>query len=1478
MATREINCGTEKEKRLEALVSPDASYYLGVMHLTEKEKEFWGEGSHSKGNDEWFNAEDAIQGLASVGLAPFPVPRKCYFAFVPEDIPVGVVPDLAIPTDEFVAPDNPVVDSITGSATKVIGFGTFTGTKVSINAKTKYNPALSSKTENGYFAFEYDPQKVKLSDTLDIYGRLALGGNVLGKLNDTGVKGKSYFEIIKDAYTNPTLYDELVRDTLYKSLDEELTTTGSESSGSGRNRFSAVFNEVDEVSVQARSLYDEDYDQSVNVIAGNGRTLAQASDIWDQFRMGYHTYANVKEAFQKVYGVDPDDNGDMGEFLNIADTSEPLSQVRFKMIDEMITSDGFEAAMSKLKKLKEKNTVFKKFGDTGGTAEDEFNLVFGDFNAPIPESAANFRLIESGADTSVAIAGLEAKYKEGIEKSRTNFIDAGPEDNGLIDYFNTLLAQRVNALITTISESLRVSGIKETEIDTYINSIRSPKQLFLFIVGAFRNAMWTDPYARAWLVLKPNRKIKGQDEWDFNPVLKIFQAYIDPNTVYAKDKDKFRKLLAENRSEGNSSNTPWGQVAEDVDGFWDRNVGPLLSGIGDGLSALVGIFRMSMMQYGYGLSQVGKMSKQANIMNKLLNDSIYYSLGRPGSLLRAVDNPFTREYGEPVIEVREPFQKIHYLSSFSHILSNGIQENLAGVATSVTAVSDGKYPVTVAMDKSTPAERQVEKTVETGLYYDNANGSGLFGAIHPILHPMEFARGLSKLAQGTPDELMAKRVALAHLRESLKDIYGGEIIIIGNADIRPHDLVYLADVYERMYGMFEVEQVVHHFTSDLGFITAITPNALVSVNDPARWFMSSWIGTKFHMQALRNDTRLYMNSMTSSILASGQVSLDGLSTSLQTQLIGGLQYTHGSSALTRDIMGHFTQSGVEDINSQVNALVAKTSALETNQVDLGKYNLTGVGGVWATATGLGGTAGVIAAGAIPGAGLLLKSTGFALGGNIVGNALWKGWSWIRDNVLDQHGCYIQYLSQNGKAMDAGLSQVGQGMVVGRYHTKKLLPGILGVSQKVRTVEGYSYIRTDDLLKSLGWKELEVQSLVRYVSYENALVNSQVLRYSGISPEKAGMNRYFKVLCKVERIVDADTIDVIDILDTSANPKSFRVRFDGINAPELNVIKADVAVSNLEAKLASVSITNNKATFTTEVPHNFRLDDRGIINITSAPGNEQLEIADFAVKIGKVTEYTFEVSTTFANVSSTNISGVAKMASRSEAGYNANDKSPGGKATAFTQKALSKKVFIVRISPDSNKVIASISEADLDAGSTKNLPVNYEKDIYGIRSLGTIFYKAPQNIIESITTEANSLFVKHLTSRDSDLNSNLKNSFYEKVFENKFDMIIKAISSINDTDYFAQYSSSSLSGISLSRKKLYTNYVAARILQYLYDRVTEWPNIEWDEYYDDGTPVSLNWELVVNNLAKVYTVGLLIEQPSVISGDDYAAYPVRVKGD
>jgi hypothetical protein len=157
-------------------------------------------------------------------------------------------------------------------------------------------------------------------------------------------------------------------------------------------------------------------------------------------------------------------------------------------------------------------------------------------------------------------------------------------------------------------------------------------------------------------------------------------------------------------------------------------------------------------------------------------------------------------------------------------------------------------------------------------------------------------------------------------------------------------------------------------------------------------------------------------------------------------------------------------------------------------------------------------------------------------------------------------------------MDAGLSY-NQGMVVGKYHSKALLPWLLGVNSRklVRTPEGYAYIRTDDLLKNLGWKEKEISDLVRHISYENALVNAEVIKYAGIGPEKAGLNQFFKVLCKVHRFIDGDTVDVVDVLRPESAP--FRVRFEGINAAELNRMSGAVNLTNQRSGLRRISAVN-----------------------------------------------------------------------------------------------------------------------------------------------------------------------------------------------------------------------------------------------------------------------------------------------------------------
>jgi len=93
---------------------------------------------------------------------------------------------------------------------------------------------------------------------------------------------------------------------------------------------------------------------------------------------------------------------------------------------------------------------------------------------------------------------------------------------------------------------------------------------------------------------------------------------------------------------------------------------------------------------------------------------------------------------------------------------------------------------------------------------------------------------------------------------ALKDLYQGEIVITGEPALKPYDQCYLYDPYNDMYGVFEVEQVTHIFSSETGFVTCIAPDLVVQCNEMAsmsmtdalmRYFTASWFG---HQKAALN--------------------------------------------------------------------------------------------------------------------------------------------------------------------------------------------------------------------------------------------------------------------------------------------------------------------------------------------------------------------------------------------------------------------------------------------------------------------------------------------------------------------------------------------------------------------------------------------------------------------------------------------------
>ena len=475
----------------------------------------------------------------------------------------------------------------------------------------------------------------------------AIGGNVSADFEN---KFKGYFQSILDGS-----YDDISPDSLYDLLASEVNTfkDGDDKDDKGRNEFKDIYDPVNDFMIadQARRNYDEDFDPAVAVIAGNGRTLGQAREIWDFFRIVFHEDKTVKSIFFDAYGIDPDDEEELpGPIL------------------ALLTSDS-----SSDDEIFERYTGTYKVGSKGflrnRDALDEFEQLLGEEYIQ--------RGVQSVDSTGGNVENLDsAKIKEAVNYSSEKFLDLSETNSegkivrsGLFQDLDTLLMGKYGHLtgllrfiITPTGNTTGISdeelssedpttrsiaafraslGIDENNASDILEKINSPRKLYLMIVGWFRQVLWSDPYYRAWVVLKPNRRLKhyssnpltgglgdgdlkkSDGKWDFSPIFKAWQAFVDPNSDYAKRPAKFKAFLVANAAEGDSA-THWMTAAfEDTKDFWDKNIGVYFTAVSDGLSGLLNMFKLSMAQMGYGLAEVDNLNKQANVLNKLLNDSIY---------------------------------------------------------------------------------------------------------------------------------------------------------------------------------------------------------------------------------------------------------------------------------------------------------------------------------------------------------------------------------------------------------------------------------------------------------------------------------------------------------------------------------------------------------------------------------------------------------------------------------------------------------------------------------------------------------------------------------------------------------------------------------------------------------------------------------------------------------------------------------------
>ena len=186
-----------------------------------------------------------------------------------------------------------------------------------------------------------------------------------------------------------------------------------------------------------------------------------------------------------------------------------------------------------------------------------------------------------------------------------------------------------------------------------------------------------------------------------------------------------------------------------------------------------------------------------------------------------------------IVEKRKPYQQYHIYTSFSDIVDNRITTSQKDVRTNAMGYYTGpgwlsKKAKTVGplfVDIDIYPENQ--KSTSVNLNYEYKNNDILpfnVPIVDKVLDEFDWTSGPNS-------EMVAWRATANALKDCMKEMYKGELIVVGDPTVKPYDKFTLQDSYEDINGTAEVESVVHMFTTETGFTTHITPDCISAIDN-----------------------------------------------------------------------------------------------------------------------------------------------------------------------------------------------------------------------------------------------------------------------------------------------------------------------------------------------------------------------------------------------------------------------------------------------------------------------------------------------------------------------------------------------------------------------------------------------------------------------------------------------------------------------
>jgi hypothetical protein len=214
-------------------------------------------------------------------------------------------------------------------------------------------------------------------------------------------------------------------------------------------------------------------------------------------------------------------------------------------------------------------------------------------------------------------------------------------------------------------------------------------------------------------------------------------------------------------------------------------------------------------ELGKAVGAATRLSEKKSLLTPLVQASAGFQ-----AYENVADNTFREARLTKALEAGyiKPFRNYHLITSASHIVSNNIRANSRDVANTIVI----KYP---------------GKKVEFGLNISLKDDEQTFILKQDTAIPTEDMRTQMGQFVNVHNDALAKRYALGLLHRNVKEIYKGDICVLGMPKVKPLDVIYIFDEYTDMVGPAEVEQVTHIFSQETGFITEIVPDMLCAVSE-----------------------------------------------------------------------------------------------------------------------------------------------------------------------------------------------------------------------------------------------------------------------------------------------------------------------------------------------------------------------------------------------------------------------------------------------------------------------------------------------------------------------------------------------------------------------------------------------------------------------------------------------------------------------